>query len=364
MPSDPRIQQALDALAEPIEAFRSTLANTSEQIRLLISTRVERNGSSVEVARAELGDFAAGRIDPERMANLLSKVEPQAIGHGEVVGRALEVSNELLARRENLFRVVVGDGDDLHAAVGRALAEIGRAFAVTRIVELVARDEYRDSEHAALLDGHPFEHWSRTERKVDLALVVSIAGRDLRVGGLADFLDRSLKLVLVVDGEAPTAPLVRLITPKVLVMQTTDPLELEYIARHDGPGVVALVPDSVAQFRHDPAGGPALADRMVIMQLPNKNPRVLGLSSAFQQRQDLAQLEALAATPAISKPSAAPAPGPAPKSETREIGRPGVAQAVKAPGGEQPAAAPGMDALDKLSAWLLDHADLSGPTST
>ena len=63
MPSDPRVQQALDALAEPIRSFRSTLANTSEQIRLLISTRVEHNGSTAEVARAELGEFAAGRID-------------------------------------------------------------------------------------------------------------------------------------------------------------------------------------------------------------------------------------------------------------------------------------------------------------
>ena len=39
MPSDPRIQQALDAIAEPIEGFRSTLANTSEQIRLLLSEK-------------------------------------------------------------------------------------------------------------------------------------------------------------------------------------------------------------------------------------------------------------------------------------------------------------------------------------
>jgi hypothetical protein len=358
MPSDPRSEQALDALAKTIEAFRSTLANTSEQIRLLISTRVERNGTLEKTARAELGEFATGRIDAERMAKLLSKVEPPEIEHGDLVIRALEVCRELLAQRENLFRVVVEEGDDLRTAVGQALAEIGKAFAATRIVELVVQDQYRASEHAALLDGHPFEHWSRAERSVEIALVVCVAGRDLRIGGLADFLDRSFKLVLVVDGEAPPAALVRLITPGVLVMQTADPQELEWIARHDGPSVVALVPDTAAQFRHDPDGGSGLADRMVITQLPEKKPRRLGISSAFQQRQDLKQLAALAATPKASLPSDAAAP----PVETREAGQPGVAPAVEARVAPGPAVALPTDAADKLSAWLLEHADLSSPT--
>lgn len=358
MQSDPRIPLALDALEEPIKAFRSMLANTSEQIRLLISTRVEHNGSSREVARVEFGEFAAGRIDPERMAKLLARVEPAALEHGDVVSRALEVCNELLARRENLFCVLVEEGDDLRAAVGGTLAEIGRAFAATRVVELVAQGQYRASEHAALLDGHPFEHWSRAEREVQLALVVSVAGRDLRVGGLADCLDRSLKLVLVVRGEAPPAPLVRLITPRVLVMQTVDPVELERIARYDGPGAVALVPDSAAQFRHDPAGGPTLADRLIITQLPDYKPRRLGLLSAFQQRQDLAQLEALAATPRSSTRTDAAAP----TVEARGTRQPGAASVIEAPVIEPPPrAVASTDAVDKLSAWLLEQTDLAGP---
>ena len=81
MPSDTRVPLALDALEEPIKAFRSTLANTSEQIRLLISTRVEHNGASVQGARAEFGEFAAGRIDAERMSRLLTQVEPRGIEH-------------------------------------------------------------------------------------------------------------------------------------------------------------------------------------------------------------------------------------------------------------------------------------------
>jgi len=366
MPSDPRVLQALDALADPIATFRSILANTSEQIRLLISTRVERNGSSQEVARAEFGDFAAGRIDPGRMAKLLARVEPPAIDHVDVVTQTLSVCNELLARRDSLFLVVVDEGDDLHEAVGRALGEIGRAFAATRIVELVTKGEYIASEHAGLLETHPFEHWSLAERAVALALVVQVAGRDLRVGGLADFLDRSLKLVLVVDGEAPPAPLTKLITPRVLVMQSTDPGELEWIARYDGPGVVALMPDSAAQFRHDPAGGATLCDRIVITQLPERKPRRLGHSSAFQQRQDLAQLEALAAAPesrvvtddklaTISKGEARqgsanpePAAEPGPTASPTDVA---VTANIASP----------TDAVDKLSAWLLEQADLPGP---
>lgn len=345
MPSDTRVPRALEAFEEQIKAFRSTLANTSEQIRLLISTRMEQNGASVEGARAEFGEFAAGRIDSERMSRLLTQVEPRKIEHGELVVRAFDTCNELLARRESLFSITVGPGEDLHAAVGGALAEIGRAFAATRVVDLVSQGAYRESEHSGLLEAHPYEDWSRVERSVARCLVVSLAGRDLRVGGLTDFIDHASKLVLVVQGEAPPAALVRLISPGVLVQQTTDVSELEWIASFDGPGVVALVADSAAHFRHDPAAGPRLADRLVITNLPDRKPRRLGVSSGFQQREDLSQLEALAAlaTAAAEKD-------------------PGVSETEAPPDDRSPVASAPDDA-SKLSAWLLRQADLSGPHS-
>jgi hypothetical protein len=349
MLSDTRVAPALDALEAPIKAFRSALANTSEQVRLLISTRLERNGSSVRGARAELGEFAAGRIDPERMSHLLTHAEPQGIEHGELVVRALDTCNELLARRESLFTVAVAEGEDLRGAVARGLAQIGRAFGAARLVDLVSQGSYRESEHGALLDAHPFEDWSRAERAVPLGLVVCVAGRDLRVGGLADFLDRNVKLVLVVEGESPPAALVRLVTPGVLVLQTAEVSELGWIAKFDGPSVAALVASSAAHFRHDPEGGARLCERLVITNLPEGKPRRLGVTSSFQQRQDLAQLEALAAS----------APAPA-AEETRAS-----VETSRAPGRTQsPAptpAVPAVDPADKLSAWLLSQADLSGP---
>jgi hypothetical protein len=153
---------------------------------------------------------------------------------------------------------------------------------------------------------------------------------------------------------------VRLITPKVLVVQTVDPVDLEFITRYDGAGVLALMPETAARFRHDPVGGPELADRMVVTQLPDTKPHNLGKSSAFQQRQELAQLEVLAAAPSVSKRSAAPAPA----VESREIPSPPSERATDSPPVEVPAAAKSSDAVDKLSAWLLEHADLTGPTST
>lgn len=342
MPSDTRVAQALDALEEPIRAFRSTLANTSEQVRLLISTRLEHNGASIQGARAEFGEFAAGRIDADRMSHLLTRAERPGIEHGDLVIRSLDTCNELLARRESLFRVAVDEGEDLRGAVGRGLSEIGRAFGAARVVDLVSLGTYRESEHGALLEAHPFEDWSRAERSVPLALVVSVAGCDLRAGGLADFVDRSLKLVLVVQGEVPPAALVRLITPGVLVLQTSEVSELDWIAKFDGPAVAALVASSAAQFRHDPAGGPQLPDRLVITKLPERQPRRLGVSSSFQQKQELAQLEALAAATPASEESSAPVE--ATEARVDEVRRVG----------------PAMDPADKLSAWLLRQADLSG----
>ncbi|MBW2271036.1 MAG: hypothetical protein JRH16_20980 [Deltaproteobacteria bacterium] len=339
MPSDSRTPEALDALSGPIQAFRSTLANTSEQIRLMISTRIEQSHESADFERAELGEFAAGRIDAKRLSKILARDEPLPAADTGIIHEALVTCNELLARNENLFRVIVEEGDDLRSAVGRGLAEIGRAYGAARVVELVSQGAFRAAEHSSLLKGHSFESWSRTERSIEFGLVVRVCGRDLRAGGLADYLDRSIKLVLVVQGDAPPAALVRLITPQTLVLQTSEASELEWLASYRGPGVAALVSSAAAQFRHDPAGGPALADRIVITSLPERPPKALGAASAFQQRQDLLQLEALAESHADVVPIDPVAVGEEPP--------PAAARAV-----------PAADSADALSNWLLRQADL------
>jgi len=344
MPSDARTPQALDALAGPIHSFRSTLANTSEQIRLLISSRADQNGTPGDCGRAELGEFAAGRIDAERMSKLLTREEPLSIEGAEIIHRALDTCNELMTRGENLFRVIVEEGDDLRDCIGAALADIGRAYGAARVVALVTQGQYDASEHAGLLERHPFQDWTRFERGVELGLVVQVAGRDLRVGGLAAFLDGAFKLVLIVQGDAPPAPLVRLVTPGVLVLQTAEAAELEWLAGYRGPGVAALVSSAAVQFRHDPDAGPRLSDRVVITTISDQPIVPLGILSVFQQEQNLLQLEAMAEAAAETV-----------------VSEPAV-EAARDTGATRSTARATTDSADKLSAWLLNQADLSGPS--
>ena len=337
MPSDARTPQALEALSGPIEAFLSALSNTSEQARVLLEARGESEDEGRESASAELGPFAAGRIDPERFAKLGAFHESLDAVAADAIRKALDTLKDLLARKENLFRVIVEPGSDLRDAVGSRLSELGRAFGAARVVELATRGLYRASEHAALLQGYPFERWSPVQRAVAPGLVVRVEGGDLRAAGLADFLDGSLKLVLVVQREAPPAALVRLISPGIFVMQTAEASDLAHFVAFDGPGAAALVSATAARFRHDPAGGPRVADRMTVVELPEEAPKAIRGLSSFQQAEDLRQLEALKAIAEAALPAAEPA-------------------AVE-PGAPVNAAA---DPAAKLSAWLLGQTDLSG----
>jgi hypothetical protein len=335
MPSDARTPQALEALSKPIAVFRSALSNTSEQARVLLEARVESEDEGRETAGAELGLFAAGRIDPERFAKLGAFHESLDAVAADAIRKALDTLKDLSARKENLFRVIVEPGSDLRDAVGSRLFELGRAFGAAHVVELAARGLYRESEHAALLEGYPFGRWSLVQRAVAPGLVVRVEGGDLRAAGLADFLDGSLKLVLVVQGEAPPAALVRLISPGIYVMQTAEASDLAHFVDFDGPGAAALVSTSAARFRHDPAGGPRLADRMTAVELPEGAPKAIRGLSSFQQAEDLRQLGALKALAE-------------------------AALSVVEPAAAQPTPGAAADPAAKLSAWLLGQTDLSG----
>ncbi len=86
-------------------------------------------------------------------------------------------------------------------------------------------------------------------------LVIEVEGQDLRPASLAELLEGGQKIVLVVNGPAAPAPLVRLITPGVTVIQTDDPAELSALGAVDGPGIAALMPEGAAKFMHIPGDG-------------------------------------------------------------------------------------------------------------
>jgi hypothetical protein len=116
-------------------------------------------------------------------------------------------------------------------------------------------------------------------------------------------------------------------------MQTSDVAALDRLARFDGPAIAAIVPESAASFTHDPAAGTEPWQRVSIERLPTHPFAPVPGMSAWQLREDLRQLEALAAAPTSRAiPSGAPASADSP------------------------------DAVDRLASWLLGQADLTGLT--
>jgi hypothetical protein len=339
MPSDDRVTLACAAVRGPREAFRAALAATAHHIRAFLAA--QRGASESERARrlaAELGVFAAGRVDAGKLAALFQSAEtrdPAALAAVERAGAVIEV----LGARDLPSDVVdVPPGGDLRASVAQALAEVGRAFAAVRTFEVARSGGRRAGEAAAALDAFPYPRWSRGERRAAPPLVVVVDGADLGAAGLAEFLDGMQKIVLVVRGACAPAPLVRLVTPGTFVLQTGDGAGLDRFAAWEGPGIAALVPDSAARFAHDPRGGALTWERITVDFVPEREPRVaIGGSSTAQQAEELRQLRQMAA-----RPEAPVAPVPPPSAAMA-----GVTAAPADPAG-------------KLAAWLLAQANLDG----
>jgi len=336
MPSDERVDLVFHALAGLRDAFLTALGTTADQVDHYIAQHGNSNGTRERLAD-ELGPFAGSRIDAERLSSFF-KVASLDGRQLKTIQRARDTIRDLAALDGDLFLVDVPPGESLTATVGRALERVGRAFGAARVF-----DQTRSGAAAAKtptgLDGFPFPHWSRRERALAPPLVVTLDGADLRVGGLADFLDGSQKIVLVVRGDAAPAPLVRLITPGTFVTQCHDAGGLSRFVAWEGPGVAAIMPASAAQFVHDPAAGQAPWQRLSIVSTPAEEPtRTVGGLSPRQQAEELRQLTALA------EATAAPAAGRGPAGAT----------APAAAASDLPA-----DPVDKLAAWLLQQADLS-----
>ncbi|MCC6928504.1 MAG: hypothetical protein IT359_05870 [Gemmatimonadaceae bacterium] len=330
MPSDPRVQLALDRLARPIGEFRSTVAGALAQAESFLAA--EEPDESAHVARVgvELGEFARGRLDVARFAAVAAVRPALSVAHRDRLQRAIDVLRDVLARGVALHFVDVPAASSLVAAVDAALARAGRAFGAVLAIELLRGGRYDPAQHDGLLDTFAFRTWTKAERRFAPPLVVSVDGADLHIGGLADFLDGREKLVLVVRGASPPAPLVRLITPGTLVLQTADETGLDLVATTSGTAIAALVPREAAHFQHDPSRGREPWQRLSVWHMPAAPRSALGGMSAWQMQEDLRQLEALAA------------------------GSSAGAGVVRG-GGEQ-----GAEAVDVLARWLLGQADLQG----
>jgi hypothetical protein len=341
MPSDTKMVvtsdlalKALEALGPRVEAFHSAVATAEEEVRSFVAHGRGVAEHRSEQALAELGPFAAGRIDPEKFAALLANADdltPEAEG---VMDRAEHILAEF-AMGTDFHLVAVPKGGDLRDVVKEALNHVGQVFGASRAVELARSGLFDPGQHNLFLSALPFRKWNREERHMAPPLVVEIEAEDLLPAGLGEFLDGVVKVVLVVKGPTTPAPLARLITPGTYVVQTADPADLAGLARSAHPGV-ALLFDAVraeqARFVHDPDAGSAPWRRLTVSHMPEQ-PSVGRGRRAPTWLEELIHLQALAKKPAGGLDLGVPEA----ESPAEEV---------------KPA--------DQLAAWLLSQTDLGG----
>jgi hypothetical protein len=333
MPSDlssvTLVQQAREALAPARHAFQSAVENALAQGEAWWNEQAAGDDDRTKRIAAELGGFATGRVNPRRFGELFAHLRVLTPEMRKEMKRALEALRDG-SEAADVLTVVVDRGVSLVVAIDDALAEAGRAFAAARVIEHV-RADHNASEPMPTVAHVPFHAWTRTERRYAPPVIATVAGEDLHAASLADYADGRQKIVLIVEAPCPPAALVRLVTPGTFVMQTSDPAAIERMARFDGPGIAALVPESAASFTHDPAAGTEPWQRVSIERLPPVPLAPVPGMSSWQLREDVRQLQALAAAP------------------TARAIPPGAPMSTNAP-----------DAVDRLATWLLGQADLKG----
>ena len=336
MPSDERVQGAHAALRAKGGAFRAAVETAAAQVRAYLAAHGSRSEERARETALELGQFAGGRIDVGRLAAVLGTTRVLDQQEEAAVRRCADVMDEVLARGDGQFLWHVPPNGDLRATVEDALATLGRAFGAVLVFQAVKAGTYRADVHEAALRSFPFRRWNRQERLLAPPLVVSVDGSALNAPALAEYLDGGQKIALVIEGASAPAPLARLITPHLFVMQCESPADLARLAAVDGPAIAALVPPTAARFVHDPATA-----RLEVTHLRAESPRSsVGGWSAWQQGEDLALLRALAAAETLAA-----------RAQAQASGDDATSRALV---GDTPVG------VEELSAWMLAQAGFAG----
>jgi len=332
MPSDPRVAQALKALAQPIAEFRAAVQGALAQADAFLAAQTADSSAQAARASAELGLFATSHIDAAKFAAMFPAVAKADKTSQAALEKAAKILRRVSGQGDEMSVALVTDGVKLGATIDAALGRVGQAFGAIIITELVRGGRYRAAEHERLLDPVEFRAWNKAERRFAPPLVVEVDGADLHAGALLDFADGREKIVLVVRGDAPPAALVRCITPGTFVLQTVDGTGLDRLAGYDGPAIAAILPEGAASFMHDPNAGKEPWQRLTVPFLPTAPFKAVGGFSAWQMEQDVKMLADLARTP-FAVPGAA--------------------------GKGAPAIGAG-EAVDRLASWLLNTSGLAG----
>lgn len=339
MPSDERLRGAHELLRAHDGAFRASVETANAQVRAYLAAHGSRSEERARETALELGQFAGGRIDIGRLAAVLGTTRVLDQNEEAVVQRCAEVMEEVLARGEALFVCRVPTGGDLRTTVEEALAMVGRAFGAALVFQAIKTGTFKSELHEPALRSFPFRRWNRQERLLGPSLLVSVEGSALNAPALAEYLDGGQKIALVIQEPCAPAPLARLITPHLFVMQCETPAELSRLATIEGPGIAALVPPTAARFVHDPATA-----RLEVTHLRAESPRTsMGGWSAWQQSEDLALLRELAAAETLAAKARAQ-----------------VSEAATTPRALDGEAQIG---VEELSAWMLAQAGFAGSAS-
>lgn len=331
MPSDPRVAQALAALAQPIAEFRAAVQGALAQAEAFTAAQTADAATQAARAAIELGAFAQKHVDAAKFASLFPAVAKADKASQVALAKAVKILRRVAGQGEEMAVATVTDGVKLGATIDAALAGAGQAFGAIIITELVRGGRYKAAEHERLLDPAEFRAWNNAERRFAPPLVVEVNGADLHAGALLDFADGREKIVLVVQGAAPPAALVRCITPGTFVLQTVDGTGLDRLAGYAGPAIAALLPEGAATFMHDPNAGKEPWQRLTVPFMPAGPFKAVGGFSAWQMEQDVKMLAELARTP-FAVPSA--------------------------PGGKGEPALGAGEAVDRIASWLLDTSGL------
>lgn len=292
MQSDDRVTAALTGVRPQIAQYRFAVSATLERARALLASE-----SGPKATGIALGDFAAGRIDPERFAMISAGAAPLDVMSRAVIERAIEALEGLLTSGDQLFVILAPPGVSASAAISARLAKLGAAFGIAGLVEQVRRRVYEPVSSGFPFEEHPFEKWTTGERRLTPPLIIRMSGADFDPFEIARFVDGSAKLVFLFEEPCASAPLVRLISPGVFVAQTNDVSIVARAADLAGPAIIGIVSGSEALFTHEPRSG-AMWQRLTVAKLPDVLPKKsLGRRSAAQQREDLALLGALAEQP-------------------------------------------------------------------
>jgi hypothetical protein len=320
MPSEERRANALEAVRPRIEQFQSALTITANQVRGLLASSDDTEADKNEA----LGLFAKGKLNMERFNTFAQKRAGFDKTMEAPVRAAENVLKSLLAEGDDLYILRVEEGRGLGHSLSVRLASIGRAFAAARVIDMAKNGAYKEDKHAATLERFPYSEWNSTERSLAPALVVEVSGQDFKPSAIVPLLDINMKIVFIVDGDAPAGALSRVISPGVFVQQETGDAKLGAFSAFEGIAVAAYVPPTAVSFIHDPSAGSTTYERFVSIQFPSEvRKRHIGGISPLQQAEDYTLLESLSVPPEIA--------------------------------GEAPT-----DPAGKLSAWLLSQTDLSG----